>query len=267
MAITSVDLALAGMKPPSYITKALTGTMVGARPFSPFYLAGSPGAAVAPTPGLAGEALTSYGGQIPVPAASGNTHLARFSGVSSAQAGVLLLCDRLWHNSGVTITSTGAQTVNSVAFPARDANGSTNGEQVLIGLEVSAATGAGTPTLTLSYTNQAGTAGKTGTNSVATVATSAVGTFYPIGLAAGDTGVRSIQTYTQSATWTSGKVHLVAYRVLASLELPAAGIPNAVDALTSGMPRMYDGSVPFLLFIPQTTSTTQLSGSVVCTQG
>lgn len=267
MAITSVDLALAGMKPPSYITKAVTGTLVGARPFSLFYLAGSPGAAVAPTPGLAGDALTSYGGQIPVPAASGNTHLARFSGVSSAQAGVLLLCDRLWHNAGVTITSTGAQTVNSAAWPARDANGSTNGEQVLIGLEVSAATGAGTPTLTLSYTNQAGTAGKTGTNSVATVATSAVGTFYPIGLAAGDTGVRSIQTYTQSATWTSGKVHLVAYRVLASLELPAAGIPNAVDALTSGMPRMYDNTVPFLLFIPQTTSTTQLSGSVVCTQG
>ena len=267
MAITSVDLALAGMKPPSYISKAVTGTLVAARPFSPFYLAGVPGAAVAPTPGLSGAALTTYAGQIPVPAASGNTHLARFSGVSSAQAGVLLLCDRLWHNSGFTITLATAQTVNSVAFPARDANGSTNGEQVLLGVEVSAATGAGTPTLTVSYTNQAGTAGKTATNSVATVATSAAGTFYPIGLAAGDTGVRSVQTYTQSATWTSGTVHLVAYRVLASLELSAAGIPNAVDALTSGMPRMYDGSVPFLLFIPQTTSTTQLSGSVVCTQG
>ena len=267
MAITSVDLALAGMKPPSYISKAVTGTLVAARPFSPFYLAGVPGAAVAPTPGLSGAALTTYAGQITVPAASGNTHLARFSGVSSAQAGVLLLCDRLWHNSGFTITSTGAQTVNSVAFPARDADGTTNGNQVLLGVEVSAATGAGTPTLTVSYTNQAGTAGKTATNSVATVATSAAGTFYPISLAAGDTGVRSVQTYTQSATWTSGTVHLVAYRVLASLELSAAGIPNAVDALTSGMPRMYDGSVPFLLFVPQTTSTTQISGLVACTQG
>ena len=62
-------------------------------------------------------------------------------------------------------------------------------------------------------------------------------------------------------------MHLVAYRVLATLELPAAGIPNAVDALTSGMPRLYDTSVPFLIFIPQTTTTTQLSGSVVYTQG
>ena len=115
MAITTLDLALAGMKPPGYFSKAVTGTLVAARPFSPFYLAGVPGAATAPSPGLAGAALTSYAGQLAIPAASGNTHLARFSGVASAQAGLLLLCDRLWHNSGFTITSTGAQTVNSAA--------------------------------------------------------------------------------------------------------------------------------------------------------
>lgn len=267
MAVTTLDLALAGMRPPEYFSKAVTGTLVAGRPFSPFYLAGVPGAAAAPAPGLAGAALTSYSGQIPIPAASGNTHLARFSGVNSAQAGMLLLCDRLWHNSGFTITSTGAQTINSAAWPARDANGSTNGVGVILGVEISGATGAGTPTITVSYTNSAATAGKTGTNSVATVASSAAGTFYPIGLAAGDVGVRSVQTLTLSATWTSGTMHLVAYRVLATLELPAAGIPNAVDALTSGMPRLYDTSVPFLIFIPQTTTTTQLSGSVVYTQG
>jgi hypothetical protein len=180
---------------------------------------------------------------------------------------MLLLCDRLWHNSGFTITSTGAQTVNSVAFPARDAAGTTNGDQVLLGVEISTATGAGTPTITANYTNQAGTASRTATNSVPTVASSAQGTFYPIGLQAGDTGVRSVQSLTLSATWTSGTMHLVAYRVLASLELSAAGIPNAVDALTSGMPRCYDGTVPVLLYIPQTTTTTQLTGQVVFTQG
>ena len=267
MAITTLDGALAGMKPPTYFSKAVTGTLVAGRPFSPFYLAGVPGAATAPSPGLAGEALTTYAGQLPIPAASGNTHLARFSGVSSAQAGVLLLCDRLWHNSGFTITSTGAQTINSAAWPARDMNGSTNGVGVILGVEISSATGAGTPTITVSYTNDANTSGRTGTNSVATVATSAAGTFYPIGLAAGDTGVRSVQTLTLSATWTSGTMHLVAYRVLASLELGAAGLPNAIDALTSGMPRCYDNTVPFLVFIPQTTTTTQLSGTAVFTQG
>ena len=267
MAITTLDGALAGMKPPTYFSKAVTGTLVAGRPFSPFYLAGVPGAATAPSPGLAGAALTTYAGQLPIPAASGNTHLARFSGVSSAQAGVLLLCDRLWHNSGFTITSTGAQTINSAAWPARDMNGSTNGVGVILGVEISSATGAGTPTITVSYTNDANTSGRTGTNSVATVATSAAGTFYPIGLAAGDTGVRSVQTLTLSATWTSGTMHLVAYRVLASLELGAAGLPNAIDALTSGMPRCYDNTVPFLVFIPQTTTTTLLTGTAVFTQG
>ncbi len=62
-------------------------------------------------------------------------------------------------------------------------------------------------------------------------------------------------------------MHLVAYRVIASLELAAGGLPNAVDALTSGMPKLYDGTVPFLLFIPQTTTTTQVAGTVVYTQG
>lgn len=267
MAITTLDGALAGMKPPSFFSKAVSGTLVAGRPFSPFYLAGVPGAAAAPSPGLGGASLTSYSGQIPIPAASNNTHLARFSGVSSAQAGLLLLCDRIWHNSGFTITSTGAQTINSTAWNARDSNGSTDGVGVILGVEISGATGAGTPTITVAYTNSANTASRSGVNSVATVASSAAGTFYPIGLQAGDVGVRSVQTLTLSATWTSGTMHLVAYRVLATLELPAAGIPNAVDALTSGMPRLYDTSVPFLIFIPQTTTTTQLSGQVVYTQG
>ena len=102
---------------------------------------------------------------------------------------------------------------------------------------------------------------------MATVASSAVGTFYPISLAAGDTGVRSVQTLTLSATWTSGTMHLVAYRVVAILPLSAAGVPNGLDAFTSGMPRLYDNTVLFPIFIPQTTTTTQISGGVICTQG
>lgn len=268
MAITSLDGVVAGMRTPDYIAKAVTGATIAGRPVSLFYTAGVPGAAIAPTPGLAGAALTSYAGQLgftnPV---SGNSYLARFQGQSSAQGGVLLLCDRLWHNSGIVITQTTAQTVNSVAWPARDAAGSTNGEDIIIGVEVSTATGAGTPTLTLGYTNQAGTAGKSGTNVGATSASSPIGTFYPIGLAAGDTGVRSVQTFTLSATWTSGTIHLVAYRVLAALELPAAGIGNAIDALTSGMPRLYDNTVPFLVFIPGGTATTNVGGQMIITQG
>lgn len=267
MAITTLDGALAGMRPPEFISKAASGTLTAGRPFSPFYTAGIPAAAAAPSPGIAGAALTSYAGQIPIPAASNNTHLARFSGTHSTQAGVLLLCDRLWHNSGISVTTTTAQTVNSVTWPARDQNGATTGAGVYIGLEIVTATGAGAATPSISYTNSAGTAGRTSTTVDTYTASSPIGFFYRLGLQSGDAGVQSIQSVTLGVSMTSGSVSLVAYRILASLELPAAGIPNAVDALSSGMPRLYDNTVPFLLFIPQTTTTGQISGSVVYTQG
>ena len=267
MAITSLDQALSGERPMEFYSKAASGNTVAGRPWTPFYAAGVPGAAVAPTPGLSGAALTSYAGQIPVPPASGNTHLSYATFMSSAQGGLVLLCDRLWHNSGFTITSTAAQTVNSVTFPARDIDGTTNGEGVFVGVEVSGATGAGTPTLTMSYTNAAGTAGRTATNVDATVATSAVGTFYRIGLQAGDTGVRSIQSLTLSATWTSGTIHLVAYRPIAAIPLIGAALPGAINTVTGNMPRIYDNSVLFPIYLPASTTSTLISGAVKFTQG
>lgn len=267
MAITTLDGALAGMQYPRTFAKAVTGTMVAGRPHSLFYLAGMPGAAAAPTPGLAGAALTSYSGQIPFSnPASGNTYLARFQGQATI-AGTLVLADRLWHNSGLVVTTTTAQTVNSATWPARDVNASTNGDGVMIGLEIRTATGAGAATPSISYTNQAGTAGKTGSMMVTYAASSIAGTFYPFTLADGDTGVRSIQTCTLGVSMTSGAIHLVAYRELARLELTAANIPNAIDSLTSGFPRLYDNTVPFIFFIPSTTTTSNISGSVVYTQG
>lgn len=268
MAITTLDGALAGMRPPEFIAKGVPpANYVAGRPSTPFYLAGSPGAAAAPAPGLAGAALTSYAGQIPIPAASGNTHIARFSGAHSTQGGILLLCDRLWHNSGIVVTTTTAQTINSVAWPARDKAGTTNGAGVYIGLEIVTATGAGVATPSISYTNSDGTAGRTSVATDVYAATSGAGSFYRLGLAAGDVGVRSVQSVTLGVSMTSGSVSLVAYRVLAVLELPAAGVPNAVDALSSGLPRLYDNTVPFLIFIPQTTTSGIITGSVVYTQG
>lgn len=269
MAITTVDGLIAGFKPAQFIQKELSGTLVAGRSYTPFYAVGIPSAAVAPTPGISGAALTSYAGQIPFtnPSAGQNTYLARFSAFPTAQGGTIMLADRLWHNSGITITSTTAQTVNSVTFPARDNNGSTNGEGVFLGVEVSTATGAGTPTITISYTNSDNTSGRTATNIYGTSATSAIGTFYPIGLESGDKGVRSIQSITLSATWTSGTIHLVAYRPLVSITSIAAGSCNTVDALTSGLPRMYDNTVPFLIYTPNTTTSTGLIGTMTVAQG
>lgn len=267
MAITTLDGAIAGMQPPKEYVKLVSPTLVVGRYDSPFYRAGMPGAAVAPTPGIAGAALTTYAGQIPFTnPVAGNSYLARLQ-LMASQPGVFLLCDRLWHNSGISVTTTGNQTINSAAWPARDLNGSTNGVGVYIGLEVSTATGAGASVVTIVYTNDAGAGTKTGTCNPAYAASSAIGAFYTFLLAAGDTGVRSIQTYASTVSMTSGTIHLVAYRVLARLEVPAGYVGNAVDALTGGFTRLYDNTVPFILFLPSATTAANYQGQMIVTQG
>ena len=269
MAITTLDGALAGMQWPRFFAKAATGTLVAGRPVSTWGIAGNPSAGTYNNT-LNGVTLsTQQNGQIDFDdPTSGNTYLARLQ-AAATQPGVLTLCDRLWHNGGYTITSTSAQASTTPTWPARDAFGATNGDGVLLGLEISATTGAGTPTITVSYTDSVGTAGNTATNTINTNASAPLGSFYPIGLAAGDTGVQSVQSLTLSTSWTSGTnaLHLVAYRPIISLELTGAYVPNAVDVITSCFPRMYNGTVPFLIFTPNTTTSTSISGQVVWTQG
>ena len=261
----TLDAIAAGAQPPQEILKVGAATVAG-RFYSPFYVAGRPGAAVAPTPGLSGAALTSYAGQLPFTTpVSGESRLARFA-ASCNTPGMLLLCDRLWHNSGIVVTVNTSQTINSVAWPARDRAGTTDGDGVMIGVEVSTVMGAGTPTWTMGYTNAAGASGHT-IVTAAQAATMAVGSFVPLQLAAGDTGVRSIQTWQQSATMTSGAYHLVAYRVLARLPIPLPNIGFALDAISSAFPRLYDDTVPFLLWLPSTTTAPTITGDFTVTQG
>lgn len=267
MAISTLDGVIAGLQYPRWFGKAVTATLVAGRPASLWSLGGSPGAGAFNNT-LNGVTLTApVNGQIPYTnPASGNGYLARLQ-AQATQAGTLLLLDRIWHNGGYTITSTSAQNSTTPTWPARDAVGSSNGEGILCAMEISAATGAGTPTITMTYTNSAGTASRTATNIQATVASSAIGATYFIGLEAGDIGVRSVQSIQLSATWTSGTMNLVAYRILAAIELTGAFQTNALDAITGGFPRLFDGTVPWLVFIPSTTTATNVSGLAVYAHG
>lgn len=268
MAITTLDGVIAGMQPPQEVLKiGATMEAVGVK-HSTFYHTGRPGAATAPSPGINGAALTTYSGQIPFTnPASGNTYLARFA-LASSVAGKGFLYDRLWHNSGVAVATTTAQAITTPTWPARDQDGTTNGAGVMCAIEVvTATTNAGAITnTTLSYTNSAGTAGRTATIS-SFPATAVAGTFVPFQLAAGDVGIRSIQSVTLGTSYAGGAISLVCYRHLAELELPIANVGNAVDAVTSGFPRLYDNTVPWLVWLPTATTAVTWSGSVVYTQG
>lgn len=281
MAIATLDAAIAGSRPPVAINKNVSGTMVAGRPHSLWTIGGNPGAGAA--------AGTTAGGVVPTNATAGalshsnpsgaEAHLLDWLAVSSAQPGVVMLCDRLLHiggNSGgtaISSTITTAQTINSTTLPSRcptsgtDDTPSTNGYGVQVAAEIVTATGAGTPTLTLGYTNSDGTASRTATNSDPAVASSIAGSFYRFGLQAGDVGVRSIQSLTLSATWTSGQINLVMYRVLKAIPLAAAGTPTMIDWISGGGPRIYDSSCLFLVFVPNTTTTTLISGVLTETHG
>lgn len=270
MAISTEDQLLAGMQAPEFCFKGtFTGVAAGAF-HSPQYVAGRPGAMSAPSSGLAGAAVTSSrAGMLPLTSAvSGlNIYLAGLDATQGGNVGAVLLMDRLWDNSGITITTTTGQTINSATWPARDSSGSTNGAGVLVGLEVSSTLGNGAVTnTTLTYTNSSGTASRTGT--IASFPAAApVGTFVPFALAAGDVGVRSIQTLTLGTSYVSGTMHLVAYRVLAVIPTPTANVASSQDFLQLGMPRIWDSSALQLLYLLSGTAGGAVTASINYAQG
>lgn len=267
MPVENLDSMIVGfLAPRAFWKTSFTGEVIGGL-HSSLYLAGVPGAAAAPAPGLTGAALTSYPGQLFFPATVANKEirLHRLEAASSSSGvSMLRLNDRLWHNSGLNVASTASQTIDSVAFPARDITGTVNGEGVQVALEYSTTSTGGATTASVSYTNSAGTAGRTG--SITIPATAVAGTFLPMSLQSGDTGVRSVQTFTFAAVQTSAVVHLVAYRSIASLLLPSSGVGADRDGLSMGIPRMYDGSVPWLVYLLSTTSGGLVHGSITYLQ-
>lgn len=257
MALATVQAVKDGMLPPMFFHRAAPAVYnAPGHMMNYHYAAGNRPSAVqvAPAPGVAGAAVSApFTGAFPFTnPASGETLLAQLQlrGASGSVAvGPALLIDRLWHNSGLDRTLTTAQTVNSVTFAARDKNGTADGEGVYIAIEVSTAMGTGVPSVTMSYTNQAGTAGRTASNIIAVVASAPQGAIIVMGLGAGDTGVRSVQSVTFSASWgTSGVLHLVAFRPLCMVENRMPSLGNRArhtayeDATTLVAPRFHNSS-------------------------
>src|SRR5204863_863138 len=128
------------------------------------------------------------------------------------------------------VPTTTGQAVTSPTWPARDTSASTAGAGVYLSLECSAATGNGSPVTntTVTYTNSAGTGSRTATLA-SFPATAPQGTWVPFSLAAGDVGVRSVQTITLGTSYVSGQVNLVAWRLLAEIPVPLANVATSLS--------------------------------------
>ncbi len=267
MAIATVDQLIAGaVRPVSFRKSTFTGQAAGEM-FCPIFKAGFPGAASVPT-GLNGSALTSLTGSIPIPAAvSGDfTELAGFDVMEGGAVGGVWLIDILWWNGTITSTTTTGQSITHPGLPARDRSASTSGDGVFAGLLVSTATTNGSPiaNTTITYTDSAGNSGNTATIT-SFPANAVAGQFSPFNLAAGDTGIRTIETLTLGTSYGTGVEHLVMYR-------PIAYVPLAVDGRGASMApgvlrRIWDSSCLTLLYDLTGTAGGVVSGLLQYSQG
>lgn len=199
-------------------------------------------------------------GAIPVYGTS--TYLTRFEVVSN-QAGHNMVCSRLWHNGGILITGTSLQTIVSPTWNAVDLNQATVGEGVLLAVEVSATVGAATPTLSIGYTNQAGSSGQVSTNIYTTVSASGGATCYLMDLQAGDTGVRRVDSITLSASWISGTINIAAYKPLVMVGNSLISSRAYVDAYTGGLPNVTSNC----LYLMGTSNEVTVIGQMLYSNG
>jgi hypothetical protein len=131
-----------------------------------------------------------------------------------------------------------------------------NGAGVQAFITPSVALGAGTPNIQLTYTNAAGTAGKTTpttlpiSNATAPIGQieysgTGAGKYGPfVPLAAGDTGIRLVEQFNYSATHTSGTTNVVLCRPLLTLPMTTIGVAAERDLVNQlpSLPRVYDGA-------------------------
>lgn len=164
-------------------------------------------------------------------------YLAEFRAYSRAFTGSLMLYDRLVHASNFDSVST-THTINTTALTRY-----TDGVDVecwLGWVNDPAALG----TVTVSYTNQAGTAGRTGTFSAAGSGSDRP-VMGPVRLDTGDYGVRSVQSVTiaggSGINNDAGFVILLKRIALIGAPIWSVGMPgegNRADLFALGMPKI-----------------------------
>lgn len=230
------------------------------------YAKGIPGAGTYPSPGVNGAVPTSAtAGALPFTnPTGGNTSYLSHLDVGSSQAGTLLVYDRLWHNSGLSTTSTSPQGITPTSLTR-----STSGVGVEAWLDVyGTAMGAGATAPTIAYTNQspASATGQVGT-AQGFVASAAINRCFPFSLASGSTGVAAITSYNNVASHTSGAFGLVLRRRLASISVPQTFNAATLDFFALGGPVIPDDACLEFIWVAANTGVIMSPYSIGITQG
>lgn len=235
---------------------AATATIAG-RPASLWTYDGHPSGGVAP--GAVAVPTNATAGALPFTSAGGGRQSWLVQGwATGLVAGTLVLYDRLLHISGLSGTTTTAQTVGGTL--TRNTGGVGN----FIMAEVYTLVGTTATTITCSYTNTVPTSGRT------TTAVVFGGTGFRevtravlMPLASGDDGVTAVASTTVAAsTGTAGNFGITVGRPRAYIGIGAAGAPGWRDFITGlpGIPEIEAGACLSLLWFPSTVTAPEIFG-------
>jgi hypothetical protein len=193
-------------------------------------------------------------------------NVSAYSASVTAAPAVMMLVDQVAMFTVSSVTTTGVQSFTGTQTLPRYATGA--GLQAFI--VPSVVMGVGQPTIQLGYTNAAGVSGRltpaspslpiaNGTAPVGSIIYSGTGTgkygpFVP--LAAGDTGIRTLDSINLSTTMTSGSLVVILCKVLFTLPITAVGVASERDLVNQlpSMPRIFDGAnLQWLMYAGNTT--------------
>ena len=182
-----------------------------------------------------------------------------FTAAATTVPGVLMLVDLLGFYRVTTVTSIVDQSTNTSSsaslFPLpRYVSGS--GVQAFFVNSNATPLGAATPSLSIGYTNSAGTTdratptvlpvGKTAAaNGLILYSGTGVGKYGPfVPLQAGDSGIMSIQKIKLSVSYVSGEFSVCLCRPLLTLPITTLGVASERDLVNQipSLPRVYDGA-------------------------
>jgi hypothetical protein len=180
-------------------------------------------------------------GALPLPSVTGGQKIylsrARVYALDASQSSwTFILFDRLWACSTLVGNVITAQTVSSVGLPARITD---NGVGVEAWVTTWTAAGSTATIPSISYTNPGGTAGRSSAAfpTAQSSILSAAGAGVPFGYQSGDSGIKSIESFTLSvSTGTAGNLGLIMGKRIATIPTPRTpGLQAAPDWMDLGL--------------------------------
>jgi len=260
MAITSLDQLIAAPSQRVSILKLTARSTVAAVPFSVFDLSGNPGAGVLP-----GTSTTA--GVVPTSATAGFPSIVSFGGAtgylnkvefSNTVASRIVIYDLLF-KAGAYGFAAGTTSLSAQPSYSGRVLGGTDYTNTEVWIEVSTAFTTGTAwQVQVTYTNQAGTAGRTSIISAAQAAAGlTLGKMFQLALQSGDTGVQKIESVivTNGGTaMTVGAFNVLVMRRLWTGRVRVANDGDTHDMLKTGLPVVFDTSALYCMVSGDSTS-------------